>query len=104
MPLRISANTLGPLIALAVIGLLTVLLRRTFGAGGDSHPAMLRFARDDYGLLRAVAVADDEPTAARVRELLGAAGIRATVATGQDGRVRVLVFEDQIDAARRLVG
>jgi hypothetical protein len=99
MPLTVGL--LGPLIAFAVIGALAVLLRWTFGSTG---PVRLPSVTEDYGLLCAVALADDEQAAATVAGKLTQAGIRATVATGLDGRVRVLVFEDQVEAARRLVG
>jgi hypothetical protein len=58
---------------------------------------------DDYGLLRAAALVDDFDTGQSVRALLAAARVRATVATGRDGLVRVLVFPAEYDRARRLV-
>jgi hypothetical protein len=38
-----------------------------------------------------------------VRDRLRPNGVRATPATGPDGMVRVLVFADEFDRARRLV-
>jgi len=36
--------------------------------------------------------------------MLTAAGIKATIEIGADGRVRVLVFEDEVPRARRVMG
>jgi hypothetical protein len=105
MPLTVSEGLLGPLIAFAVIGLLAVLLRWIFGRGSSvPHPVRLPARSEDYGLLCTVAITADEQAAIAVAVRLAGAGIRATLATGSDGGVRVLVFEDQIEAARRLVG
>jgi hypothetical protein len=62
-----------------------------------------RFNLDDYGLLRAVALVESLDTGQSVRALLIAGGVRATVATGMDGLVRVLVFRDEYKRARRMV-
>lgn len=59
-------------------------------------------ADEPFGLLRSVLVAADRPQAEAVRDVLGDAGIRATVAETGDG-IRVLVFPEELDAARRLV-
>jgi hypothetical protein len=59
---------------------------------------------DDYGLLSVVTVADSADSAQTATTLLAEAGIRATVATGLDGRIRVLVFENDLYRARRVVG
>jgi hypothetical protein len=58
---------------------------------------------DDFGLLRAAAVADDPEEADKIRLLLAEAGIRATAGMRHDGRVAVLVFAEELQAARRLV-
>jgi hypothetical protein len=58
---------------------------------------------DDYGLLRAVVLVENLDTGRSVRDLLGAAGVRATIATGSDGITRVLVFPHEYDQARRMV-
>ncbi|BCJ29803.1 hypothetical protein AB0I55_02330 [Actinocatenispora sera] len=58
---------------------------------------------EGYGLLRTVLVAENQRQATLVREVLADAGIRSTIST--DGNsARVLVFVDQLDKARRLVG
>jgi hypothetical protein len=48
-------------------------------------------------------VLHDLDTAQSVRALLVAGEVRATVATGRDGLVRVLVFPDEHARALRLV-
>lgn len=60
-------------------------------------------ADEGFGLLRTAYVADTDRAASLVREVLGEAGIRSTV-THRDGRISVMVFADQLDEARRLVG
>ena len=56
---------------------------------------------DDFGLLCAAAVADDPEEADQIRLLLAEAGIRATAGARRDGRVAVLVFAEELEAARR---
>jgi hypothetical protein len=103
---------LGPLIAAGLVGFLCLVfwqlgLRWTVGWDETEPPsgglAVLGFA-EDYGLLRPAAVTDDPRLAREIRVLLAAAGIRATQAVGPDGRLAVLVFPEELDAARRLVG
>ena len=86
------------------LGAMTVLgtsLRWIF-TDAEAHPGAPLDA-PDYGLLRAAAVVEDLDTGQSVRALLIAARVRATVATGPDGLVRVLVFPQEYDRARRLV-
>jgi hypothetical protein len=59
---------------------------------------------DDYGLLCPAAVTDDADLADVIQRLLGDAGIRATQAIGCDGHLAVLVFAEEVEEARRLVG
>lgn len=94
---------LGPLLALMVLALVAILLRALFAPDGAA-PLPALGTPDGYGLLSAVAVVDDPETAAGIRCRLVAAGIRATVSTGRDGQVRVLVFQDELYRARRVVG
>lgn len=58
---------------------------------------------DDYGLLRAAALTDDPALATDIRRLLVDAGIRATYAVRRDRQLVVLVFDEQVEQARRLV-
>jgi hypothetical protein len=57
----------------------------------------------DYGLLRTVSMVGDLAFAREVRDRLRHYGVRATLATGPDGMVRILVFADELDRARRLI-
>ena len=59
--------------------------------------------RDDYGLLRTVALVENLDTGQVLRALLSAGGVAATVSTGSDGLVHVLVFPDAYEEARRMV-
>jgi hypothetical protein len=99
----------GPLIAVAMVGTLAGFMRWSV----ENAPDPLRdlyadglaiFDLDDYGLLSAAAVTDDRELADDVRAMLADAGIRSTCATRRDGRVTVLVFAEEVDEARRLVG
>jgi hypothetical protein len=82
-------------------------------AAASGHPSarsvdraarrVTRSSLDDYGLLRAVALVENLDTGRSVRALLIAGGVRSTVSTGMDGLVRVLVFRDDYERARRMV-
>ncbi len=104
---------IGPLIAVALVGFLGAVFWRmglhwTFA--GDEGPD--RYADglaifggpDDYGLLCPAAVTDDADVADEIRRMLGDAGIRATHAVDREGRTAVLVFAEEVETARRLVG
>lgn len=94
---------LAPLIALVAVGGLVAVLRWTFsGESLELHREIV--TAEDYGLLRPAAVVDDPVDAETMRQRLADAGIRCTTAVGRDGRVRVLVFADELDKARRVVG
>jgi len=104
---------IGPLIAVGLVGLLGVVFWRmglhwTLARedGGDRYADGLAIfgEPEDYGLLCPAAVTDDAALAEEIRRLLGTAGIRATQAVDRDGRTAVLVFVEQVDEARRLVG
>jgi hypothetical protein len=66
--------------------------------------AAVSAASDDYGLLVPAATVDTDEQATRIRDLLSAAGIRATTSVGSDGRRRVLVFPRDLGRARRVAG
>jgi hypothetical protein len=83
----------GPLVAFAVVGLLSLLLRWTFSRGHSLVAGPPRVGTpDDYGLLVSVAepgtFVEAELIAARLRD----AGLRATLAPTSEGP-RVMVFE-----------
>ena len=95
MPLEIFL--VGPLLALAVLAVLAVAADvTTLRPEGRTEP-------EEFGLLRPVALLADVPAARAVRDRLAALSIRATVGTGRDGFVRVLVFADEYDRARDAV-
>lgn len=103
---------IGPLIAVGLVGFLGAIFWRmglswtVIREDRDQDAAGLAIfgEPDDYGLLCRAAVADDAAAAEEIRRLLGKAGIRATQAIDRDGRTAVLVFAEQVEAARRLVG
>ena len=102
---------IGPLIAVALVGALGVMFWRAgvewVERADDPLRDLYRLAifteRDDYGLLRPAAVTDDPDEAEEIRLLLADAGIRSTQVIGTDGRLAVLVFGEELEAARRLV-
>ncbi|MCP2325113.1 hypothetical protein HDA40_003620 [Hamadaea flava] len=96
---------IGPVVALMVTGLLALLLHRALRRQEAAAARPATPSRPgDYGLLVPVASCRDQVDADLVREHLATAGIRSTLTTGVDGRIRVLVFADALDRARRLVG
>lgn len=108
-------HLIGPLLSVALVGFLgaafwQIGLRWVEQAGDprrDRYAAGLAIfgdPDDDFGLLCPAAVTDDAEVADEVRQVLIEAGIRATQAVDRDGRVAVLVFADQVEEARRLVG
>jgi hypothetical protein len=95
---------LGPVIALVVTGVLALLLHRALTR--QDRPLFPSVSSDptDFGLLVPVATCRDRVDADLVREHLASAGIRSTLTSGPDGRIKVMVFADALDKARRLVG
>lgn len=106
---------IGPPIAFALIGLLgTIFWRlgpqqqtvRQRDLPGDLHADGLAILGDpdEYGLLCPAAVTEDPQVTAEICLMLGEAGIRATSAMRRDGRFLILVFAEDVEQARRLVG
>lgn len=93
---------MAPLFALAATGALVVIMRRAMR--GEPVEAVSEAESEDYGLLRPAAITRDLVDAELVKTHLATAGIRSTLATDLDGRIRVLVFADELDRARKLVG
>ncbi|GIF03071.1 hypothetical protein [Actinoplanes siamensis] len=106
---------IGPLIAVGLVGFLGAVFWR-MGlqpvSATDGHADGLAIfgergehgQQEDYGLLRPAAVTEEREVADEIRRLLIDAGIRSTSATRHDGRVCVLVFAEEVEEARRLVG
>lgn len=93
------------MLALAVI---VLLCRWVFSTGHRDDRTARRLAaarsRGDYGLLVPVATVRTPDDATLLREVLGAAGIRCTVAEAQQpGKLVVLVFRADALRARELV-
>lgn len=88
------------------LGVLVLLLRWTYGTGRGSsslvqrRPAVGR--SDEYGLLVAIAAPPTYIDGEISRRRLEDAGIRATLVTTVEGP-RVMVFQEQETAARRLL-
>jgi hypothetical protein len=103
---------IGPLVAVGLVGLLGAVFWRmglhwtlTREDGDRYAPGLTIFGDpDDYGLLFPAAVTDDTEVADEIRRLLNTAGIRATQAVDDDGHTAVLVFAEEVEEARRLVG
>jgi hypothetical protein len=104
-------HLIGPLIAVALVGALGVMfwrigvewIERAEDPLGEMYGLSIFAEPDDYGLLCAAAITDEPEEAEEIRLLLADAGIRATQAVRQDGRLAVLVFGEELEAARRLV-
>lgn len=94
----------GPMVAFLVVGALAAVLRWTFDSDLARTQARIFAGTEDYGLLRVAGVVDSEAAARAMQDLLLTVGIRSTTAVEPGGGVRVLVFETEIEAARRLVG
>ncbi|MBO3736356.1 hypothetical protein [Actinoplanes flavus] len=105
---------IGPLIAFGLVGFLGAVfwrmgLQPTGSPGGPGREGYadglaIFGERDDYGLLFPAAVTEHPEVADEIRRLLADAGIRATTAIRRDGRVSILVFCEEVEEARRLVG
>ena len=97
---------LGPLVALAALGLIVLICRWVFSTShrDDRLARRLEKARTagDYGLLVPVATVRTREDAELLRGVLRDAGIRGTVADAADGLV-VLVFRADALRARDLV-
>ena len=104
---------LGPLVALAAVGVLAVVLRWVYGGSPRPTRNGRRTRPPDFGLLVRVATAPSEE-AERLRDLLAGHGIRSTlVAASSDvaavgapsapGTTSILVFREDEATARHLV-
>lgn len=99
---------IGPAMALVALAVIVLLCRWVFSTSTRDHRTARRLAaaraRGDFGLLLPVATVRTRDDADLLREVLGAAGIRCTVAAGSaDGELAVLVFRADALRARELV-
>jgi hypothetical protein len=93
----------GPIVALGVIAVLTLLLRWAFSRGQSVVAAPVRPGPpDDYGLLAPVATPPTYAEGEILRLRLEDAGVRATLAATNDGP-RVMVWPADADRARDLL-
>ena len=93
-----------PVVAFAVIGVLILVLRWAYSSRRDSLLSGLarRGKESDYGLLVPVAAPTSQVAGARARQRLEAAGIKATLTRTESG-LRLLVFPDDLELARRIL-
>ncbi|MDP9394928.1 MAG: hypothetical protein M3Q27_12095 [Actinomycetota bacterium] len=93
----------GPLTALAVVGVLALLLRWAFGRGGSLVERRSRPGHEgEYGLLVSVASPATYVEGEMMRLRLSDAGMKATLATTSDGP-RIMVFAADEARARRVL-
>ncbi len=94
----------GPLVALAILVGLVFIMRWAFSGGASlvSRPGRPG-PPEEYGLLVQAAAPATEAAARGMHRTLTAAGIHATVAFTTGGP-RVMVFPDDAEAARRVLG
>ena len=90
----------GPVVAVAILGLLVVLLRWTFRRGGSLITP--RGRDDQYGLLTPVASPPDYASGELLRLRLEEEGIRANLAATLDGP-RIMVFPRDVDRAKQVI-
>lgn len=98
---------LGPVVAVAALGLIVLMCRWVFSTDHRQDRAPRRAVAPvagDYGLLVPVARVRVAEDAELLRGVLQDAGIRGTVAREPDGRLSVLVFRAEESRARGLVG
>jgi hypothetical protein len=94
----------GPVVAFALIGVLTLLLRWAFGRGGSLIAAPPRPGSPvEYGLLVAVAAPQTSAEGEALRRRLESGGLRATLTTTVEGP-RLLVFPADEPRARQILG
>jgi hypothetical protein len=87
---------------LIVVGVLAVVLRWTYGSSFRSTPPPP--TTGDFGLLREVTTVASQGEANALRAILGDAGIRSTSVRGPHDTAIVMVFEADLERARRAAG
>jgi hypothetical protein len=92
----------GPLAGGMVMGGLAVALRYTYGTGRPPRREPVQRS-GDYGLLEPVATVRTRQDALLLRDLLSSHALRATTARAPGRAWHVLVFSEDIAAARELI-
>lgn len=110
MDLGNYSTILSPIVALAAVGLIVLMCRWVFSTSHRDQRTAQRQLREaqqasagDYGLLVPVSSAPTREDAEVLRSVLQSHGIRGTVAADGDA-ASVLVFRDDVERARSLVG
>ena len=108
MPVSSYHFLIGPLIAVAALGVLVLLCRWVFSTSHRDDRTARRLAalqsHGDYGLLVPIATARTHDDATMLRGVLQDAGIRCTTGLSADGAsTEVLVFRVDAMRARELV-
>jgi hypothetical protein len=88
-------------VALAVVGVLALVLRWAYPR--DRPPPAAFHSGEDYGLLTEIVSQATTPDGRRFLARLREAGVRATMTADRNGGVRILVFPDDAERARRVV-
>ncbi|MCW2776948.1 MAG: hypothetical protein JWN17_673 [Frankiales bacterium] len=98
---------LGPIVAVAALGVIVLLCRWVFSTDHRADRADARLQKvagaHDYGLLVPVATVRAAEDAELLRSVLKDAGIRGTIAAAADGGLSVLVFRGDASRAKGLV-
>jgi hypothetical protein len=91
--------------AVAVVLILGLILRWVFKPSRPRTGLPVDAAASpDLGMLQVMASAVPRDEAMEMRAVLGDAGIRSSMSKRRDGRLDVLVFQDDADRARSLLG
>lgn len=92
---------LGPVVSVLALVMIVLICRWVFSSADRASVDAVR--PPDFGLLVPVSVARTREDADMLRGLLREAGIRAGISE-DDGQLQVLVFEQDLEQARALVG
>lgn len=92
---------LGPVVSVLALLMIVLICRWVFSSADRASVDAVR--PPDFGLLVPVSVARTREDADMVRDLLREAGIRAGI-SDEGGQLQVLVFEQDLERARALVG
>lgn len=92
-----------PLVVLVVAGVLALVLRWVFRPSRPRPRPPIDAEMADLGLLTVVATGLSRSDAQTQRDLLAAAGLRASVSHRHDGLLDLLVFTDDAERARTVL-